>query len=213
MTARFVRAWLCGIFAVGGLLAAPGISAAPEKPKDKEARVKADAWFPLAPGTTWTWRRTVKQGDQPGKQTEEKRTITRVTPGDQYFEVAFDQGGAIHVNADGVFDKQCDRSRSCHYAPLYPRPAKGQSNFRTMYGGDVSINVGVTVQAKPVVTPAGSFTNCIEYHFFISAAGKKVMYCPGVGEVMEYYGDIKYDGVKDEKVDKRRQLLRFKKGK
>jgi hypothetical protein len=213
MNARFVRVVLSAVLVFGCLLAAPATLAEPDKPKEKEARAKADAWFPLAPGTAWTWQRTVKSGAQPAKATEEKRTVTKVAPVDAYFEVVFDQGGSVYVNADGVFNKQCDRSRSCRYAPLYPRPAKGQSNFRTMYGGDVEINVGMRPQAKPIVTKAGSFKGCIEYHFFISAAGKKVMFCPGVGEVMEYYGDIQYDGTKEEKVDKRLQLLRFAKGK
>jgi hypothetical protein len=213
MDVRLVRAALGAVLVVGCLVPASGTLAQQDKSKEKEARAKADAWFPLAPGTTWTWRRTVKEGDQPAKQTEEARKVVKVEPVDAYFKVDFDKGGSLYVKADGVFDKQCDRGGKCHYTSLYPRPEKGQTNFRTIYGGDVSINVGIRPQTKPVVTPAGSFKDCIEYHFFISAAGKKVMFCPGVGEVAETFGDVKYDGIKDPKVDRRLELLRFKKGK
>ena len=213
MSPRFVRAALAGIVVVGGLLAASGTLAEPEKPKSKEARIQADALFPLAPGTTWTWRRTVKRGDQPAKQTEETRKIVKAEPVEAYFKVVFDNGGPFYVNADGVFNQQCDRGGKCHYAALYPRPAKGQTSFRTTYGGDVAITVTIKPQTKPFVGPAGTFKNCVEYHFPISAAGRQVMYCPGVGVVQETFGDTVYGGVKEEeKVTDRLELLRFKKG-
>ena len=136
MSPRVVRAALGRYLRSGVPLTTSGAWAQPEKPtprpkgdkrpptnpcngkdaKDcepKEARIQADAWFPLAPGTTWAWRRTVKQGDQPAKTTEETRKVVKVTPVDAYFEVVFDKGGPLYVNADGVFDKQCGRGGEC----------------------------------------------------------------------------------------------------